>query len=55
MTELQVTISAGLSSLNDNDVQNVDDLIAKADKASYIPKNNGRSRVEALLTYRFYN
>ncbi|MBM9515109.1 response regulator [Desulfogranum marinum] len=45
-TELQVTISSGLSSLNDHEIKNVDDLFSKADKALYAAKNNGRNRVE---------
>lgn len=45
-TELQVTISAGLASLNDHEIKSTDELLSLADKALYFAKKNGRNRVE---------
>ena len=45
-TELQVTISAGVSSLQDHKPDHPDKLLTMADKALYQAKKNGRNRVE---------
>ncbi len=42
-----VTVSIGLSSINDDNVAGADDLIANADKALYRAKAEGRNRVIA--------
>lgn len=48
-SDLKVTISIGLSSLPENDVDSAKDLIRLADSALYVAKGNGRNRVETYV------
>ena len=45
---ISITISAGFSTIHEND-NSLTDIIARADKALYQAKENGRNRVEGLL------
>ncbi len=45
-SKLQVTISIGISSLQENRPENPDKLLSQADQALYKAKENGRNRVE---------
>ena len=42
----QVTISAGISTFQDNGVQSCDQLLQLADKAMYLAKLLGKDRIE---------
>ena len=45
-TELQVTVSIGISSLQEHQPKSPERLVAMADEALYKAKGNGRHRVE---------
>ncbi len=48
-TKLQVTVSIGISSLQENSPANPDKLLSQADQALYKAKENGRNRVESYV------
>ncbi len=48
-TKLQVTVSLGISSLQENSPANPDKLLSQANQALYKDKENGRNRVESYV------